>query len=147
MLVQLVHCRHVCKVRWDSAWALFDLKQLWNGKIFIKHTPERKAELLAIVVDTPLCQATRSSDCRAVEQLLAFNADPNLCERGGPPPIFWAIRMASAEYVQQLLEHRADPLAKEIVYMEGNVENLLAYNALRQTFCPLRNQALDSDKQ
>lgn len=77
---------------------------------------------------TPLCQAIRASDCRAVGQLLAFRADPCLCEKGGPQPIFWAIRVASAEYVQQLLDSRADALATEVIYMEDNVQRLLAYN-------------------
>lgn len=77
---------------------------------------------------TPLCQAIRASDCRAVEQLLSFRADPSLCENGGPPPIFWAIRVASAEYVQRLIDHGADPLASEVIYMEDNVQRLLAYN-------------------
>ena len=36
--------------------------------------------------------------------------------------------MVSAEYVQQLIDHRADPLATEVIYMEDNVQRLLAYN-------------------
>ena len=64
---------------------------------------------------TPLCQAIRASDCRAVAQLFQFSADPNLREMSGPQPIFWAMGVASAEYVQQLIDHRADPAAMEVV--------------------------------
>ena len=44
--------------------------------------------------------AASLSDCRAVTQLLQFSADPNQSERNGPQPIFWGIRVASAEHVQ-----------------------------------------------
>ena len=44
------------------------------------------------------------------------------------PTVHWAIRVASAEYVQQLLDSRADALATEVIYMEDNVQRLLAYN-------------------
>ena len=36
--------------------------------------------------------------------------------------------MASAEYIQQLTDHRADPSARQIIYMGDNVQRLLAYN-------------------
>ena len=39
--------------------------------------------------------------------------------------VFWGIRMVSAGYVQQLIDHRADPAATEIVYMEEHVQLLL----------------------
>ena len=105
-----------------------EVSECWPDTVFSLLLAKGDPNASGNLEDTLLCQAIRSSDCRAVGQLLAFNADPNLCEKCGPPPIFWAIRMASAEYVQQLLDYRADPLAKEIVYMEDNVERLLAYN-------------------
>ena len=64
-------------------------------------------------------------------QLLQFRTNPNLCEDNGPKPILWAIRVASAEYVQQLIDHRADPLATEVVYMEDHVQLLIDYNVDR----------------
>ena len=35
-----------------------------------------------------------------------------------PQPIFWAIRVASAQYVQLLIDHSADPAAEEAVAVE-----------------------------
>ena len=69
---------------------------------------------------SPLCQAIRLSDCRAVTQLLQFSADPNQSERNGLQPIFYGTRVASAEYVHLLIENKADPTSEEASDADGD---------------------------
>ena len=76
--------------------------------------------------DIPSVSSNRASDCRVEGHLLVFRADSRLCENCGPQRIFWAMSVASAEYVQQLFDHRADSLASEVIYVEDNVQRLLA---------------------
>ena len=51
---------------------------------------------------SPLCEAIRSGDCQAV------SPNPNRAEDGQTAPIFAAIAISSAEYVQMLITHRAN---------------------------------------
>ena len=64
---------------------------------------------------SPLGEAMRSGDDRAVARLLTFGAKPSRREDGEKDPIFLAIEAVSADYVQLLLAHWADPRSREAV--------------------------------
>ena len=64
---------------------------------------------------SPLGEAIRSGDDMAVPQFLHHGANFSRREEGGNDPIFLAIQVCFAEYVQLLLHYRANPRSKEAI--------------------------------
>ena len=64
---------------------------------------------------SPLGQAVRFHDDRAVEQLLEHGADTEYREPGRELPLLHAVRTGTARCVSLLLRYRANPLATELL--------------------------------
>ena len=59
----------------------------------------------------PLCWAIRQRDKRIVAMLLAAGADPDVCDRHGSTPLYWALVSVRPQnkMVKMLLDANADP--------------------------------------
>ena len=84
----------------------------------VKSNLRQQLELSTSTIDdtdadgrTALSWAAARGDFDAVNILLEFGADPNICSRRGQPPLQWAAQSPTercAEILQALLKHNAD---------------------------------------
>lgn len=86
--------------------------QLQMARLLLEHGADVNAANTATA--TPLHHAMRRLDLDLMDVLLANGADVNQCNRFGDTPLHQAARLALIPLVwQKLLEHGADPTAKD----------------------------------